>query len=55
MGYLSAMASIDPKIQSRLIRDLEPVVAKELNRMHFITAAANNIAIKAHQKFHFFG
>jgi len=32
MGYLSAMASIDPKIQSRLIRDLEPVVAKELNR-----------------------
>jgi acyl-[acyl-carrier-protein] desaturase len=26
------MASIDPKIQSRLIRDLEPVVAKELDR-----------------------
>ena len=26
------MASYDPKIQSRLIRDLEPVVAKELDR-----------------------
>ncbi len=26
------MASIDPKIQTRLIRDLEPVVAKELDR-----------------------
>lgn len=26
------MASIDPKIQSRLIRDLEPAVAVELER-----------------------
>ena len=30
------MASIDPKIQSRLIRDLEPVVAVELDR-HIVT------------------
>lgn len=29
---MAGMASYDPKIQSRLIRDLEPVVAKELDR-----------------------
>jgi len=32
LEYGSTMASIDPKIQSRLIRDLEPVVAVELDR-----------------------